>query len=73
MAQNIDVDIDRKRIPEVFEREDCKKHNAPIDLPCWYVHAAKGRLPAICNDRAIRAGFRALISKSSLGTGRFGQ
>lgn len=43
----------------ILDRGDCARHNAKRGLPCWWLHASKrGKvLPAICNNRARRAGF----------------
>lgn len=59
------------RIPEVIDRASCDKHRAITGKPCWQVWTlAGGKLPAICNARAKRAGFNAEINPASLGEGR---
>lgn len=52
----------------VLERTSCNNHSATEHVPCW---AIEGGTPGnymigVCNGRAVRAGFNAKISQSSV-------
>jgi hypothetical protein len=54
-------------IPTVLERTSCKNHDVPEGVPCFHIgNDESGYNAAVCNKRALRAGFNARISKSSL-------
>ncbi len=73
MAKYTDVD-QVNRIPVIVSRETCDKHDASHAQPCWYIYTSQGtRLLAICNARAIRAGYLGEINENSLRKGRYGQ
>lgn len=54
----------------IIGRQECKKHNAPLGLPCFTIRKGKGNgyFPAICNKRAVKAGANGKISEASLPT-----
>lgn len=55
-------------LPRVMARKACEKHKVPEGIPCFYIPKKdeSGYLGAICNDRAIRAGFDNPIRPESL-------
>jgi hypothetical protein len=63
------------QIPLIVDMGYCDHHMAGEGQPCWTVHTLAGKkLPAVCNYRAYRAGYRGQIQPASLGIGRdFGQ
>lgn len=51
----------------VMKRETCGPHKAQKDAPCWVIENSAGyHNIAICNKRALKAGFRAPINSKSL-------
>lgn len=63
------------QLPLILDMDECETHAATVGKPCWTIHTLAGKkLPAVCNYRAYRAGYRGLIQPASLGIGRsFGQ
>lgn len=57
-------------VDAVLNRTTCKNHGCDLGEPCWILVQPSPDnvygLVAVCNKRAIRAGFNARISKSSL-------
>lgn len=66
------VTIDNK-IAQIILGTRCKKHmRKGVDIaPCWYVPSPNGTYyPAVCNDRAERAGFFGKIDPRSMRTSK---
>ncbi len=54
-------------ISRILDREACDEHKMPIGIPCWHIHTTSdGYKPAVCNERAKKAGFDSNISEKSL-------
>lgn len=54
-------------LDSVLERVDCRKHKVPTGVPCFHIYKTTGGyFPAVCNKRAVRAGFNAPIRPESL-------
>lgn len=68
-----DTQTDELFIPAVIDRIRCGPHGKDTTQPCWWVPSlASGYLPAICNARALRAGYQGDINPKSLQRGRRG-
>lgn len=51
----------------VLERAGCGRHSVPKGVPCWSIRSRHhGDMAAICNKRAIAAGFVGTPSDKSL-------
>lgn len=51
---------DGLHLQEIMKNTECKKHDAPLNRPCW-------EFPfAICNSRALEAHFTGVISIESI-------
>lgn len=58
---------DGKHIETIVQRQSCTKHKALLGAPCWNIYPSiGGALPAVCNDRILKAGFVGDIQPSSL-------
>lgn len=56
-------------IPTVIDRVACGLHNMPLGVPCFHVQLNRNTqaiAPAICNNRAIKAGYVGRINPASL-------
>lgn len=55
-------------LTKVIERTRCTVHNKDATQPCWWVPMSTydGVLPAVCNARALNAGFVGRIDPRSL-------
>lgn len=55
-------------IPRVIQDQECKRHNAPIGIPCFHIPRSDGfgYYAAVCNRRAKNTGFRHAIDENSL-------
>lgn len=54
-------------VERIMNRESCDNHKVPLGVPCWHIHTTSaGYKPAICNERAIRAGCNSPISEKAV-------
>lgn len=60
--------MDENHIPTAVDRVKCSRHKAEHGQPCWWIWPLSGRrkTPAICNQRALNAGFVGEIDPRSL-------
>lgn len=51
----------------VMDRVPCGKHKMPLGIPCWHIHAGNSSTitAAVCNSRAVKAGFVGQISPAA--------
>ena len=57
-----------RRLSDVFDRVECKKHGAIKGLPCWLIMKGSGfgYFAAACNSRLRKAGMAGRISPQAL-------
>lgn len=50
------------KILRICIETECIKHDATFYMPCWWIDSSTkfGHYPAICNERAVRAGLHGL-------------
>lgn len=53
-------------VERALDRVACEKHLVPVGIPCWHLHTDRGYKPAICNRRAVSAGFVGEVSAKSM-------
>lgn len=62
---------DGRHINTIVRKETCRRHQADIGEPCFHVLAEVPQTWAVCNARAVRAGFNNPISEQSMRAGKF--
>lgn len=58
-----------EHIDDIINRTVCDKHDAPEGIPCFYLYydrRSENRGPAVCGERAKKAGFDGEIDPRSL-------
>lgn len=56
------------KILKICKATECETHNASFYVPCWTINSSTkfGHYPAICNRRALAAGFHGRVDPRSL-------
>lgn len=60
--------MDENKIDQILIQEWCDRHGVPQGVPCWWIHSGVvfGKVtPAICGNRAEKAGFIGHITDKS--------
>jgi hypothetical protein len=54
-------------IPSILQQTECRRHKVPVGTPCWVMFTVSGdSRDAICNHRAVSAGWNGKIDPVSM-------